>query len=381
MGASRRDPGHVRTLSPVATLHRAGFPRGVNPPAPVQSPGFEVGGLERYEVKRMGTHWTEKRTAKAILGAELAGRGWTIHGYKADESDAMTDYYAPADWDGLAEKGDVVLVVDMYEAHPDGYQPTKHVPQVSGPCPRCLGLKADPEGWTYQAALDDPRTWNKVSAPEGTYSLMPDVVSPLHFFGCGPMGDSSSYDAEDHGRERCRRCQGSGVTYGPAKEEPKGPRWPAHMASPKGVLWHIEKGGKIVKRGHKLYHIAREEYNRHEPEDQAGETVCTQCGKEGHAYDIRRERCPKKTPKLQALLDEIDRAAAGEPVPPPAGPVADLEVSPGLRPGYVEIRFQSKPDEAIRDALKAAGFRWARQNACWYGLAERLPDAIRGGVQ
>ena len=52
----------------------------------------------------------------------------------------------------------------------------------------------------------------------------------------------------------------------------------------------------------------------------------------------------------------------------------DVTVREGTRPGYVEILFQQKPDEEIRDSLKAAGFRWSRHNKCWYGKAQNLPD-------
>lgn len=46
----------------------------------------------------------------------------------------------------------------------------------------------------------------------------------------------------------------------------------------------------------------------------------------------------------------------------------------------IELTFEGKPDEAIRDAMKAAGFRWHRQKKLWYAkksadrmaLAEKL---------
>lgn len=48
----------------------------------------------------------------------------------------------------------------------------------------------------------------------------------------------------------------------------------------------------------------------------------------------------------------------------------------------IEIYFNSKPAAEIRDALKAHGFRWHRQKACWYSkqtgerlaLAEKLAN-------
>lgn len=58
-------------------------------------------------------HWTERRKAKATLGLALRARGWTLYGFHEDRSDPMTDYWAPASWDGVAEKRGYVVVVDI----------------------------------------------------------------------------------------------------------------------------------------------------------------------------------------------------------------------------------------------------------------------------
>ena len=52
-------------------------------------------------------------------------------------------------------------------------------------------------------------------------------------------------------------------------------------------------------------------------------------------------------------------------------------LSPGTRPGYVELRFPAKPDGATRAELKAAGFRWAPSASAWYGKASNLPTRYR----
>ena len=43
-----------------------------------------------------------------------------------------------------------------------------------------------------------------------------------------------------------------------------------------------------------------------------------------------------------------------------------------------EIYFDSKPGEAIREALKTLKFRWNRKKSCWYGFAteEEIKNAI-----
>lgn len=53
-----------------------------------------------------------------------------------------------------------------------------------------------------------------------------------------------------------------------------------------------------------------------------------------------------------------------------------MQVSDGTRAGFSEVRFDVKPPESVRDALKAAGFRWSGHNACWYGRTDRLPAFI-----
>jgi hypothetical protein len=72
------------------------------------------------------------------------------------------------------------------------------------------------------------------------------------------------------------------------------------------------------------------------------------------------------------------------PEPRATGGVASVEHASGVtispsslgRAGVVEVRFAEKPAEEVRAALKAAGFRWARGNACWYGPESRLPSEL-----
>lgn len=59
-------------------------------------------------------YYGDQRKAKVNLSTALRTKGWEIFGYKADESDSMTDYYSPAYWDGIATKNGLTLVVDVY---------------------------------------------------------------------------------------------------------------------------------------------------------------------------------------------------------------------------------------------------------------------------
>lgn len=44
-----------------------------------------------------------------------------------------------------------------------------------------------------------------------------------------------------------------------------------------------------------------------------------------------------------------------------------------IKPDYVEILFEAKPVDNVREELKRAGFRWAIRNKCWYGPKACLP--------
>ena len=57
-------------------------------------------------------NYDDFREAKVLIAMELSKRGWEIFGFKPDESDSMTDYWSPADWDGIATKNGYVVVID-----------------------------------------------------------------------------------------------------------------------------------------------------------------------------------------------------------------------------------------------------------------------------
>jgi len=50
------------------------------------------------------------------------------------------------------------------------------------------------------------------------------------------------------------------------------------------------------------------------------------------------------------------------------------------RAAFVEFKFDGKPDEAIRNILKNAGFRFSKFNGVWYGAAAALANHERFGA-
>ncbi|PLR99611.1 LPD25 domain-containing protein [Bacillus sp. T33-2] len=70
----------------------------------------------------------QESVANVYVG--LVERGWNCFGYRADQSDSMTDYYSPARWEGVAEKDGYILLVDVYstsESGKKGYPVFSHV--------------------------------------------------------------------------------------------------------------------------------------------------------------------------------------------------------------------------------------------------------------
>lgn len=75
----------------------------------------------------MALSYYDKRSAKVEIMGELKKRGWKVYGYKQDKSDPMTDYFAPASWDGIAEKDGYIILIDIckYDLGKSGKKVTK----------------------------------------------------------------------------------------------------------------------------------------------------------------------------------------------------------------------------------------------------------------
>lgn len=63
-----------------------------------------------YETR--GYDYYDKKESLNIICQVLTYNGWVIYGYKEDRSDFMTDYYEPANWDGIAVKNGYILVMN-----------------------------------------------------------------------------------------------------------------------------------------------------------------------------------------------------------------------------------------------------------------------------
>jgi hypothetical protein len=287
-------------------------------------------------------HWTERRRAVTRIGVELRQRGWDIHGYKEDRSDAMTDYFDPASWDGIATHPDhpnVVVCVDVSNASKSGKQEieTKSVPDQV--CPRCNGDKLDPLGWTLDAARAEPERYHQetIKAKYGPNSnlvpIMSRVVSPIPF---------------DGNRLKCLKCHGEGHTF--KTEEVRRWTWPEFHATPKGKTWHVERDGKIVKTG-------------------VGLRKCA---------DWDRERAQSA---VQHLVDKIEAVVTGNTQHAARNTSQVAATGEGYTiehdRSWTWIRFADKPSEAVRQALKQQlGARWGRRRKAWYIKAHVEAETI-----
>ncbi len=191
----------------------------------------------------------QKRRAKVNVCAELRRRGWTIYGFKQDESDLQSDYWSPADWEGVAEKDGFVVCVDVadytVQRYSGGHKTVRYVPDK--PCDHCKGKGTEPNGWTLEQARANPVEWrNRRLGRTAPGAISSDVVSPVPF---------------RNGIESCIVCNGRSHTL---RTESVVVPWPHFSANPKGCKWHVEKDGKILAKGTGLG--ACQNINGHLPE-------------------------------------------------------------------------------------------------------------------
>lgn len=260
--------------------------------------------------------------ARAALAEIIRERGWTLFGYYPDKSDAMTDYFSPASWEGVATKGDAVLVVGA-PVDRSGYAPETEV-YGTITCLDCAGTLRTTRQ-TFQTILTGRAFLG---------GLCPEVTSVER-----PLGSPCT----------CKDGKETGIV---AREA--GPVWPTYVErDPERTResWHIERGGKIVASS---------------------------------GAGLAAAHKAKKLKEVAAEIDAAIEPPESSPTAPERGRALALSNRPAwlaeaavtvstVRPDYVEIRFPRKPDEATRTRLKEVlCFKWARSTQCWFGPADRL---------
>lgn len=289
----------------------------------------------------MPLHYSDKRQAITNVGHELHRRGWKLWGYHEDQSDSMTDYYAPASWDGVAthpEYPGVVAGVDVntYIVNTRSGKPEKKSITVEGAtCDRCHGDGSDPSGWTLETARQDPvryhREINILKGMPGAIALFPEVISPIPFLSGGAL--------------RCVKCSGRGHALN--WETIALPDWPEFQTTPRGKMWHVEHAGQIIASG-------------------TGFGACA--GYVDHNPDAKLA--------VKSVADKIEAAARRTMAPavPTATPTATDDTGSLDAPACIVeqerdwtwISFTTRPAEDVLAALRSIGARWSKRRQAWY---------------
>jgi len=143
--------------------------------------------------------------------------GWKVYGYHADNSDAMTDYYDPAYWGGVAEKNGYILVVDGYSEKKEPEYITKRT---------TASAQADAETAAKIAKLEQMTQARGASAQEEATAQA--KIEALR---------NKKAEADGIAEEKVLYC-------------------PAHKQNPPRCNWHIEKDGIILDKGNGILKFA-----------------------------------------------------------------------------------------------------------------------------
>lgn len=137
--------------------------------------------------------------------------GWKVYGYKEDRSDSMTDYWDPANWDGIAEKNGYILCVNVYgEAKPQEIR------------------KYNYDGFSYDSSISEKISKLEAMTVERGASEAEAASAKLMIERLQRKAEESAKNANKY------------IVVGTI---------PGHMAHPPKMNWHIEKDGIIIEKG------------------------------------------------------------------------------------------------------------------------------------
>lgn len=166
----------------------------------------------------MSTYYEYQDVKVKIAHRLMRMDGWKIYGYKADESDGMTDYYSPAYWRGVATKNGFVLCVNVY------------------------GERKEPEYYTVRTAA-------QVQTDAETAAKIAKLEQMTQERGATAAEEATA-------REKIELLKNKKTDVDGITEEKKLVE-PAHKANPPRCNWHIEKNGIIIDKGTGLLKYAR----------------------------------------------------------------------------------------------------------------------------
>lgn len=161
------------------------------------------------------SNYYDYREVKVMIAHKLMSmEGWEVYGYKEDRSDSMTDYWDPANWDGIAEKNGYVLCVDVYGAEE---------PQEI--------RKYNYSGFKYDHSIAEKIKKLEAMTIERGASEAEEASAKLSIERLQKKAEEAAENASKY------------IVVGTI---------PGHMAHPPKMNWHIEKDGIIIAKGNGL---------------------------------------------------------------------------------------------------------------------------------
>ena len=159
----------------------------------------------------MSTYYDYREVGVMIAHKLMNMEGWTVYGYKADESDSMTDYWSPAHWDGVAEKNGYVFCFNVYGAS-KGEEIRKY----------------NYDGFTYDnSIMEKIAKLERMTVANGA-SEAEEASAKASIARLQKKAEESNENKNKY------------VVIG---------HIPAHMEHPPKMNWHIEKDGIIIAKG------------------------------------------------------------------------------------------------------------------------------------
>lgn len=165
------------------------------------------------------SNYYDYREVKVMIAHKLRSmEGWKVYGYKEDRSDSMTDYWDPANWDGVAEKNGYILCVDVYgAAEPQEIR------------------KYNYSGFTYDHSIAEKIKKLEAMTVERGASEAEAASAKIMIERLQKKAEEATENASKY------------IVVGTV---------PGHMAHPPKMNWHIEKDGIIIAKGNGILKFA-----------------------------------------------------------------------------------------------------------------------------
>ena len=307
------------------------------------------------------SNYYDYREVKVMIAHKLmAMDGWKVYGYKEDRSDSMTDYYDPANWNGVAEKNGYVLCVDVYGA-------------------------AQPEEirkYNYDVFSNENNITEKIKKLETM--TVERGASEAEETSAKMMIERLQKKAEEVAENANKY-----IVIGTI---------PGHMAHPPKMNWHIEKDETIIAKGNgilKYAHIWKyysydrdmEWLNEYKKNKKAYADTHTQdllrCGYYDSEEDARKnterhiedlEEDIKLIDKFEAFINKIDTTCGGL--------IGEGDGTIYEKVTVTEYKKELKPIETIYGEIKEGQLFILKSNfnyGCYKGLVYRIHETDYNG--